>query len=378
MSSIFFISMMNGASWGGSEVLWYKAALEAVKKGHKVACAVYHWEAKETRMKILQEAGCIIYYFPNKGVEKRNFLEKIQYKVTKKIRIRRYLQTLPVEEFDLVILNQGYFEVTTSVWEEFYKRLKEYVLLFHNYSENEIIKPRRARILYNWISHAQKNLFASRRIKSILEERLGINITNGDLLINPISFAPPAQPTPFPQLHNGNFRIVVLAALDMERKAQDQLIMALSSQLWKERNWTLHLYGEGKDEKKLRNLIRQNGLSGKVFLEGHVTDVEKILREAHLLMQVTRIDAMPLSVVEALAIGRPVVASEIGDMPEWVIFNENGWICHSADAEEIDRIMHLVWANRDSWGEMGKKSFEIFRKKYPSSPENYFLEQVGI
>ena len=375
--SIFFISLMSGSPWGGSEELWYASALRAAHKGHKVAIAVYHWPEKEMRMKELADAGCEIHYLPNKGRKKKGIPDLVQNKITKWFRIKKAINALPVELYDLVVINQGYFEVTTNTWKSFNSRLKNYILLFHNYSENEKIKPDKALILHTWIRNASLNLFASSRIRAILEDRLNISITNGDILLNPVSFIPPEKPTPFPPLHNGNYRFVVLAALDVDRKAQDQLIRALSASIWKERNWTLHLYGDGKDEKKLRRLIERAGLKEKVFLEGHVTGVEKILKEAHLLLQVSRIDAMPLSVVEALALSRPVVASKIGDMPQWVLFNENGWICHSADATEIERILHLVWANRSSWHKMGERSYEIFRKKYPPSPENYFLEQIG-
>ena len=53
MSSIFFISLMNGAAWGGSEELWFKTALQAAKEGRKVACAVYDWPEKKAKMNVL-------------------------------------------------------------------------------------------------------------------------------------------------------------------------------------------------------------------------------------------------------------------------------------------------------------------------------------
>ena len=41
MSSVFFISLMNGDPWGGSEEAWYHTALYAAANGYKVACAAY-------------------------------------------------------------------------------------------------------------------------------------------------------------------------------------------------------------------------------------------------------------------------------------------------------------------------------------------------
>ena len=378
MSSILFIAMMNGAPWGGSEELWYAGALEAARQGHRVGCVVYDWAAKKPRMKVLEDAGCTIYYIPNKGRLKKTIRDRIENKITKWKRIPEFLKALPVEEYDLVILNQGYFEITLPVWKNFYKRLDRFVLVYHNYKEKERIKKSKAHILRKWISRATLNLFASTRIGQVLEDRLDIRIPNGQVLINPISFEPPGTYTPFPPLQEGNFRMVVVAALDVTRKAQDKLVLALSGPRWRDRNWTLHFYGAGRDEKKLKKLVRKQKLTDKIFFEGHVKDVRKALEDAHILLQITHIDAMPLAVVEAMAMSRPLVVSKIGDMPEWSIFNNNGWVCQDASPEEIDRIMSLAWACRDDWHNMGRKSFDLFREKFPVSPAKYFLEQIGV
>ena len=67
----------------------------------------------------------------------------------------------------------------------------------------------------------------------------------------------------------------------------------------------LHLYGGGESEQKLKTLIAENNLGDKVILKGHTKDVRGALEEAHLLLQLTHIDAMPLAVVEAMAMAKP-------------------------------------------------------------------------
>ncbi|HYC29607.1 MAG TPA: hypothetical protein VEB42_12330, partial [Chitinophagaceae bacterium] len=62
--SYFFISLMNGAPWGGSEELWYNTALYLAAKGTKVACAVYDWPSNETKLHRLEELGCKVYRLP--------------------------------------------------------------------------------------------------------------------------------------------------------------------------------------------------------------------------------------------------------------------------------------------------------------------------
>ena len=169
----------------------------------------------------------------------------------------------------------------------------------------------------------------------------------------------------------------MLASLDARRKAQDNLIKALSSQKWKERNWELYLYGSGEWENKLMELIDSNDMREKIILKGHTKDVKAALTGAHLLLQITNIDAMPLAVIEAMSMAKPLVVSHIGDMPKWVEEGKNGWISEDASVEQIDAIMEKAWQNKERWKEMGEASYQMFKEKFPEDVSAYFLNQVS-
>ena len=369
---------MNGAPWGGSEELWYRTALYASTKGNKVACAFYNWEEKNEKIKTLEDAGCIVYKLPNKGKKKRSIFDILQYKLLTSLQLKRYILCLPVNDYDLTVINQGGYEIISNPWKKFYKKLECYALLFHNYSKEDTFKTKKKEILKSWVNNASFNLFASVEIRKLIENRMQITIAKAGILINPITFDSPANSIPYPVLINNNYLLVMLAALDVNRKAQDKLIVTLSSAKWKQRNWILYLYGEGKDRDQLKQLILKNGVQEKIFLKGYTNDVKKILEDSHLLLQLTEMDAMPLSVVEAMAVARPVVAAALGDMPAWVHNEKNGWICSDTSIENIEMTLELAWEKREQWEEMGKISFEIFCKKFPKSPEEHFLQQLNV
>ena len=375
MPSILFVSLMAGSSWGGSEELWYRTALLAQCRGWKIGCALYYWADKEIKIQPLKEAGAGVYYFPNKGRTKRNLIERIQNKISK-WKIKKVIANLPVKDYDVVVINQGAFENTTPAWRSFYKKHDRYLVLYHNYKEREVLKGVKKATVQNWITHAKANLFASRRIIEVLENNSGLKLSNAEILLNPISFPVPSHPSPYPSLKNGGYCFVMLAALEVWRKAQDNLVNALSSEKWKQRNWTLYLYGEGKDHQKLTELINSKGLKNKIFLPGHSKDVKAVLENAHLLLQITHIDAMRLSVVEAMAVGRPVVVSRIGDMPYWVNEGENGWISKDASVEEIGQTMEKAWQQKEQWPQIGANAFAFFQKKFTGSAEEKLLQRV--
>jgi glycosyltransferase involved in cell wall biosynthesis len=376
MPSIFFISLMNGLPWGGSEELWYRSALYAAQKGWNVGCAIYHWKEKEQKIQQLESAGCSIYWLPNEGRSKASLSEKLKYKLTQ-FRLLQFIKTLPVKEYDTVVVNQGGFEIFTPAWKNYFRHLDHYALLFHNYNKNEQWRSLKQMAVRNWVSKAYINLFASEQIRITLQQQLGISITNSATLINPITISPPANITPFPTA-NSEYIFAMFAALETNRKAQDNLIKALSSDKWKKRSWQLRLYGEGKDRTELEKLVRENKLGNKVFLKGHTNNITQEIIAAHLILQITHKDAMPISVVEALAFSRPVIVSEVGDMPVWIKEEINGYISKDASIESIDATLEKAWNDRDRWPEMGRKSFEIFKEKYPAALEETFLEQLGF
>jgi glycosyltransferase involved in cell wall biosynthesis len=377
MRSVLFISMMNGTAWGGSEELWYRAALYAANNGYQVACALYEWEEKQKKIAELESHGIKVYRLPNKGRKKENFFQKWQYKLVTKLKLAAYVRHLPVEDYDCVVMSQGGFEVAEKPWKHLYKRLHNYALLFHNYNEHQQFKPAKAHLLKQWVQNASVNLVAAGRIQTVLEEKLQIAMPNTEVLRNPITFLPPGAVTPYPSLQPAPI-FVILAALEVDRKAQDHLIKALAAPQWKERAWQLHLYGKGKDKRMLQSLIEQHQLEDKIFLKGHTTDVKACLQKAHLVLQITHIDAMPLSVVEAMAMSRPVIVSPVGDMPEWINDEVNGWISKDASTEAITAVLEKAWQNKNRWKEMGEQSFALFKQEYPVQPEAYFLQQLSF
>lgn len=366
---------MNGSSWGGSEELWYRTALLLARRGANVACAVYDWNEKEERLQALQTAGCTVYRLPNKKTITSRSLKKIYRKLKTKAQLNAAIKALPLQAFDIVIVNQGGYEVYTSPWKNIYRRLRNYVLLFHNYNEHQVFSQKQKMILRNWVSNAAMNFFAAQRITGVLEEKLALSISRAAVLINPITFDSPAGATAYSPIQNGNYILGMFAALDTSRKAQDTLITLLAAPKWKERNWQLHLYGEGNDRQMLEALIDKSGLQEKVFLRGHTADVAAALRQVHLVLQITNIDAMPLSVVEAMAMSRPLVVSRTGDMPLWVANGQNGWVCDPTPAS-MDTTLEQAWQAKDRWEEMGRRSFFLFQQKFPRSPEEQFLQQL--
>jgi glycosyltransferase involved in cell wall biosynthesis len=82
---------------------------------------------------------------------------------------------------------------------------------------------------------------------------------------------------------------------------------------------------------------------------------------------------MPISVMEAMAMGRPCLVSQLGDMPEWVKPGYNGYIVEGLSEERLAEQLEIAWNERESWDQLGKNAFMTFREKYPLPYEEKFI-----
>lgn len=368
MKSVFFLSLMNGASWGGSEEIWYQTALWMARNKHKVAVGVFDWEDKRKRLLPLSENGCEIFWLPGK---------KQSRGIWGKFRLKKAVAAIPFESYDLTVINQGgWEEVVHGPFSNLHQRLERFVLLYHNYDYSNILSFKKQQLLRQWIDAAAMNIALSGKVFDMLDKNYGIRPARKMVYVNPVSFEPVTEPGAYPATGSG-YQWIMMAELDTRRKAQHLLLQALAAEKWKGRNWTLSLYGKGKDEELLKKLITELGLEDKVMLKGFTGDVKTALENAHLLLQCTLIDAMPLSVMEAMACARPCVVSGVGDMPDWIRHRESGFICDAVTADNIEATLEQAWQQRENWQIMGLAARRVFLEKYPRPYASRFYELLN-
>lgn len=352
MRSIIFLSVMNGAGWGGSEEQWYQLALYYAKRKVHTAAVFFHWPEKADKIKSLQDAGCQVYLLPQKN-------KSLLYKW----KLRQQLNKIPFREYDHAFVNQGGWEdLLHAPFKKLNQKLPSYTLCFHNYQTGGRLSASKLGLFKSWVNQARLNLSDAQKTFDVLESNFNLVIPRKKVFYNPITFRVPSTVSPYPE--NTIMQIVMLAALDKERKGQDILIETLSTQKWKDRNWILELYGDGRDRNFLKQLIHSKNLQHKVFLKGHTKQVQKVLSQANLVLQCTHIDAMPISVTEAMAMARPCLVSNVGDMPLWVN-DQNGFVCREVSIQTLDDALEKAWQSKHQWKELGKEAFLTFKKKYP-------------
>src|SRR5690606_10953256 len=142
-------------------------------------------------------------------------------------------------------------------------------------------------------------------------------------------------------------RLACVARIDVEQKGHDVLLSALASPRWRDREWSLDLYGTGPDEGYVRDLLGLYGLASRVAVRGVSHDIAGVWREHDVLVLPSRREARGIAITEAMAAGRPAVATAVGGIPDSVVDGVTGLLVtaptHDAWAHGLERL----WSNRD-------------------------------
>jgi glycosyltransferase involved in cell wall biosynthesis len=152
-------------------------------------------------------------------------------------------------------------------------------------------------------------------------------------------------------------RLVMVARYGAQ-KDHPTLLRALAD--LRQHPWELDLIGDGPSMGQTEALATELGLAGRVRFLGQRTDVDRILAAAQVSLLVTNWEGFPLSILEAMRAGLPVVASSVGGVAESVRDGESGYLIPRADVPHLrDRIERLLTdpALRARLGAAGRARF---------------------
>ncbi len=104
--------------------------------------------------------------------------------------------------------------------------------------------------------------------------------------------------------------------------------------------------------------------SGAIKYSGETTDVRPFIENCSIYVLPSYHEGMPRTVLEAMAMGRPVLTTDVPGCRETVIDGENGWLVERANVEQLAERMVWFIENQDKWQEMGKRSHDMAYEKF--------------
>ena len=128
--------------------------------------------------------------------------------------------------------------------------------------------------------------------------------------------------------------IVTVARLSYE-KGIDTLIDAAALLRETHPRARVAVVGDGPDERGLEEQIRRRGVADVVQLAGFHADVWPVFEAADIVCMPSKSEGMPNVLLEAMATGCPVVATNVGGVPEAISSGENGLLVEPKDAAAL-------------------------------------------
>lgn len=176
------------------------------------------------------------------------------------------------------------------------------------------------------------------------------------------------EPEPMP---TGPLRLVAIGRF-VEQKGQMILVRALQRAVEQCPDLHLSLIGDGEMRADLEGAVLTAGLETHVTFTGWLSEegVRKELSAAHALVMPSFAEGLPMVVMEAMASGRPVLATYIAGTPELVVPGQTGWLVPAGDSETLAAAMvQISGTDRSQLEAMGKAGRARVLERHDSAKE---------
>lgn len=353
---------------GGAQRQIVNLAMDFKEKGHDVSFVTYY--PKPFYIGFLQQSGIHIESFIGKSpffrvISIRNYIRKgdfdgvIAFLGTPAFICE--LAAMPYHRWKLIV---GERSANPNLKQKFKLRFKRYFHFFADYV----------------VSNSYTNMEMVRSINPLLPDRICKVIYNSfDLdVYKPIN--------DFKFCINGKLNILIPASYRKLKnligliKAVDRLDPDEKQQL------EIHWYGDRTPKaepdfilEEAEELIRTSGLRDVFTLHNSEFEIHKIIQQADAVGLFSFFEGLPNALCEGMACGKPIIASDVSDVPLLVEDKVNGVLCKATDIESITRalryMLSLSPAELEAMGKKGRlKAEELFDGRVNSEK---YLELLG-
>ncbi|QDS93753.1 N-acetylgalactosamine-N,N'-diacetylbacillosaminyl-diphospho-undecaprenol 4-alpha-N-acetylgalactosaminyltransferase [Roseimaritima multifibrata] len=182
---------------------------------------------------------------------------------------------------------------------------------------------------------------------------------------------------PFDHFRPGRFHIVH-AGRFVSQKGHRYLFEAIAELVRRgHRELSVHLYGEGPDQDSLQQLVAKLGLQDHVELNPYLVNVLPAIKNADLFCLPSLYEGMPNALLEAVALGIPVVSTDCPSGPREILNEgELGRLVPVADSVAMADAIAEVIENKQAAFEWAARAKKEIRARFDPAAVTPVLEQI--
>ena len=134
-------------------------------------------------------------------------------------------------------------------------------------------------------------------------------------------------------LHIGRFN---------HQKNHKGLLEAYAQILQEYPDCSLNLIGDGELLEEIQQYANTLGIQDKIHFQGNQTNVYSFLQEADLFLLPSRFEGMPMTIIEAMGTGLPIVASNVGGVPDMLKDGISGLLVSCQPKSVAQAVLQLL------------------------------------
>jgi len=374
--NILFV-IVSTVPFGPNDRLAYKGAEELLRLGHKVLVSPWDWgDQNAPEYEQIRSKGALLAMRDRHERSDNFFLRQLQ-------KVRNRLKD-PVTEWqfvdqfrpDAIIVSDPatYHFLSVPGLFEFLKECDVPFFIISNYNDENAYPSehiyRRARGVF---AKARRCFFLSRRNLDVARRQLCYDLPRS-LVVHPPPNMSNWNYLPYPK--SDRSRYCMVARLECAVKGQALVFQVLSEPGWRERDWSLSIFGKGPDEAYLRDLIEYLKLGEKVHMCGFADDLRCVWNSQQILIMASSGEGGPMALSEAMLCGRPAVVTDVGFAIELVNDGVTGFVAQSATLASLRDALERSWVERNFWEEMGVRAHDWAFRDLDPSPGNVFARAI--
>jgi glycosyltransferase involved in cell wall biosynthesis len=149
----------------------------------------------------------------------------------------------------------------------------------------------------------------------------------------------------------------ILCLANLREQKNHFLLIRVAEKLSKTHpDWTFHLVGKDFEDEysdKLKAFILSNQLGEKVFLYGTRNDVSSIINQSEIAILTSKSEGLPVALLEYGLNKKPVVVTQVGEIPMIIDNGKNGYVVPSDNDEQFYKSLVALIENLDLRNEFG-------------------------
>jgi glycosyltransferase involved in cell wall biosynthesis len=173
-----------------------------------------------------------------------------------------------------------------------------------------------------------------------------------------------AQPLPLLKAE-GNTVVGVVARLDLQ-KGFEYLLHAARELCKTFHDLKIVIVGEGPDRNAIEEMIQQYGLQASVVLAGQQSNMPAVYAAMDMFVLPSLNEGLPMTVLEAMAASKPVIATRVGAIPSVIKDGENGLLVNAKDPEGLQNAIASLLSDPERSRRLGDQAHAWVSQNYTS------------